>query len=78
MMAGVVKKVEPMFSEMRQMVALENVTVRGIDHIPAKNRIAKAERKLHLQFEAVLDKGLHEVVKSPSLGKILIQTDSHC
>ena len=40
-MAGVAKKVEPMFSEIRSMVALENVTVSGLDHIPAKNRIVK-------------------------------------
>ena len=76
-MAGVAKKVEPMFSEIRSMVALENVTVSGLDHIPAKNRIVKAERKLQLQFEAVLDKELHEVVKHPSLGRFSIQTDEH-
>lgn len=76
-MAGVAKKVEPMFSEIRSMVALENVTVRGLDHIPAKNRIVKAERKLQLQFDAVLDKELHEVVKNPSLGRFSIQTDEH-
>lgn len=66
-----------MFSEIRSMVALENVTVSGLDHIPAKNRIVKAERKLQLQFEAVLDKELHEVVKHPSLGRFSIQTDEH-
>lgn len=78
MMEPIVKKVEPMFSEIRRMTAMENVTIIGIDHIPASNRVSKAGRKFLLQFEAVLNTGLNEIVKFPSLGRFTIMANGHC
>lgn len=76
-MAAVKKLVEPMFAEIRQMGALENVSIDGLDHIPNVNRITKGERKLLLSFEAVLTKGLYHVVNRPSLGNLMIHSNGH-
>ena len=76
-MAEVKKFVEPMFAEMRRFVTLENVTFQGLDNIPQQNRITKAERKLQMSFEAVLNKALHETVKKPSLGKFYMLSGGH-
>lgn len=77
-MGHIVKKVEPMFSEIRKLVSMENVSIEGIDHIPTDNRITKGERKLQLSFDAVLNKELHDTVNNPSFGEFLIHTDGHC
>lgn len=44
-MAEITKKVGVMFAEMMRLKTMENVVIDGFDHIPAENRISKAERK---------------------------------
>jgi len=77
-MAEITKKVEAMFAEMMRFETMENLVIDGLDHIPAENRISKAERKLQLTFESVLDKELHEIVDNPSLKYFQILKDEHC
>lgn len=76
-MAKVKKLVEPMFAEMRRFVTMENVAFQGLENIPQQNRIIKAERKLQLSFESVLNQALHETVKKPSLGKFSILSEGN-
>lgn len=76
-MGRVTKKINSMFSEISRLDALENVTIDGLGNIPAVNSIRKADRKLQLKFNAVLDKELHEVVSKPSLGRLFIHTSEH-
>lgn len=75
-MDRVVKQVEPMLSEIRGLVSMENVSIEEIEHMPSENRITKADRKLQLTFKAALDKNLHNVVKNPSLGNLHIHAGS--
>ena len=77
-MGNIVKKMEPMFAEIRKLVSMENVSIEGIGHIPTDNRITKGERKLQLSFEAVLNKELHDTVNNPSFSEFLIHSDDHC
>ena len=65
-----------MFTEIRRLVSLENVTIEGLDINTGNNRIVKAERKLQLSFEAVLNGKLHQIVSKPSLGRFFIHADS--
>lgn len=71
-MDQVTKIIEPMFAEINRLEALDNVTFDGLDNIPALNCIRKAERKLQLCFNAVLNKDLHSTIDRPSLGKVLV------
>ena len=76
-MAAVKKLVEPMFAEIRQMEALENVTIDGLNYNPDVNILTKGERKFLLSFKAVLTKELYHVVSKPSLGRFLIHSNNH-
>lgn len=67
-----------MFAELMRLETMENVVIDGLDHIPAENRISKAERKFQLTFESVLNKELHKIVNNPSLKHFQIHKDEHC
>ena len=73
-MGKITKRTESMFEEIRRLVSLENVVIEGIDHIPAKNRMMKGDRKLQLTFEAVLTRELHKIVDNPSMSAFFVHT----
>ena len=76
-MSEIRKIVEPMFAEMQRLVTMENVTIGELPHIPQQNKMAKAERKLQLSFDAVLNREIHQMVSNPSLGMLHLKAGVH-